>query len=106
LLQEQLVCRNDLKNNSQQNRNSSFIVPRMGGGNQQEPLLSRREQDEQQDQGQTDAWHTLEEGTAAEHEHASVTVQELIQLHPDHVVKFIAEKGLVKLGTFKAEVGL
>jgi hypothetical protein len=77
----------------------------MGRGDQQEPLLSR-EQDAQQpdDQDQTDAWHGLEAGPTAKHEHASVTVQELIQLHPDHVVKFIAEKGMVKLGTFKAEV--
>lgn len=34
----------------------------------------------------------------------AVTVQQLIQQNPDHVIQFIAKKGVVKLGEFKVQV--
>jgi hypothetical protein len=34
----------------------------------------------------------------------AVTVQQLIEQNPDHVIQFIAKKGVVKLGEFKMKV--
>jgi hypothetical protein len=34
----------------------------------------------------------------------AVTVQQLIVQNPDHVIQFIAKKGVVKLGEFKVQV--
>lgn len=47
------------------------------------------------------AWDDVE---IAANELPAVTVQQLIKQDPDHVVRLIAKKGVVKLGEFKVQV--
>eukprot|EP00878_Enallax_costatus_P003598 GHUV01003812.1.p1 GENE.GHUV01003812.1~~GHUV01003812.1.p1 ORF type:complete len:573 (+),score=199.32 GHUV01003812.1:368-2086(+) len=46
------------------------------------------------------AWDAVEIGAAQQ---PAITVQQLIQQDPDHVIRFIAQKGVVKLGEFKVK---
>eukprot|EP00882_Tetradesmus_deserticola_P005369 GHRQ01005650.1.p1 GENE.GHRQ01005650.1~~GHRQ01005650.1.p1 ORF type:complete len:137 (+),score=33.36 GHRQ01005650.1:188-598(+) len=47
-----------------------------------------------------DAWNDVE---AAPTQLPGVTVRQLIARNPDHVVRFIAKKGVAKLGQFKVQ---
>lgn len=47
-------------------------------------------------------WDAIEDGS---NRNAAVTVQTLIQDDPDHVITFLAKKGVTKLGEFKVQVG-
>jgi hypothetical protein len=49
-----------------------------------------------------DAWDAIEDGS---NRNAAVTVQTLIKEDPDHVISFLAKKGVIKLGDFKVQVG-
>jgi hypothetical protein len=45
-------------------------------------------------------WDDIEDGSNS----PAITVQQLIKNDPDHVIDFIAKKGVTKLGEFKIEV--
>ena len=49
-----------------------------------------------------DVWDAIEDGS---NRNAAVTVQTLIKEDPDHVISFLAKKGVIKLGDFKVQVG-
>jgi hypothetical protein len=48
-----------------------------------------------------DVWDAIEDGS---NRNAAVTVQTLIKEDPDHVISFLAKKGVIKLGDFKVQV--
>lgn len=46
-------------------------------------------------------WDAIEDGS---NRNAAITVQQLIRQDPDHVIAFLAKKGVIKLGDFKIQV--
>lgn len=46
-------------------------------------------------------WDAIEDGSNRD---LSVTVPQLVREDPDHVIAFLAQKGVAKLGDFKIQV--